>query len=113
MNEKFKTVGIAWGTHSRYRYACVLDFAGGFGPKVLRLKEAVKIADASTLDANVQAVLDSIPFDDVKLQVHAALTSEEKHTVDLDYKPGEIEIRIKNDKGCTVLNGTWQVQHQS
>ena len=30
-----------------------------------------------------------------------------------DVHPGEIEIRLKNDKGVTVLNGTWTVQHQA
>jgi hypothetical protein len=39
--------------------------------------------------------------------------ASERHTVDLDYKPGEIEVRINDGKGCTVLNGTWTVQHTS
>lgn len=34
MNDKFRVVGMAWGPHSKYKYACVIDFAGGFGPKV-------------------------------------------------------------------------------
>jgi hypothetical protein len=34
MNEKFRVVGMAWGLHTKYKYACVIDFAGGFGPKV-------------------------------------------------------------------------------
>ena len=91
MNEKFKTVGVAWGPHQKYRYACVLDFAGGFGPKIQRLDHPVKILDASAVTAEVQSVLDSIPFDDVKLQVVAALSGTEPQTVDFDYKPGRSE----------------------
>lgn len=55
----------------------------------------------------------SIPFDDVKEMVVKALQDAEPHRVDLDYRPGEIEVRIKNSKGTTVLTGSWTVQHQT
>lgn len=32
-NENFKTVGIACGTHKKYRHMCVITFAGGFQEK--------------------------------------------------------------------------------
>jgi hypothetical protein len=39
MNEKFAVLGASWGPHSKYRFCCVLDFAGGFGPKTNRLSQ--------------------------------------------------------------------------
>ena len=69
MNERFKVVGVAWGPHTKYRYSCVMNFSGGFGPKVKKLLAPSKVMDADSLDSTVQAILDSVPFDDLRAQV--------------------------------------------
>jgi len=69
MSERFRVVGVAWGPHSKYRYACVLNFSGGFGPKVRKLMGPSKVVDAEMLNNNVRAILDSVPFDDLRTQV--------------------------------------------
>lgn len=63
----------------------------------------MKVEDATTLNDEVRSVLDSIPFDDVKDMVVRALADAEPHSVDLDYKPGEVEVsssrRVMRERG--------------
>jgi hypothetical protein len=108
VNPQFLKVGIATGPHTKFRTCCVMDFAGATGPKTDKLGSASLVTDATNInDPKVQAILSSIPFDNMKDAVKQAMASGQK--VDLDYKPGSISIKIKSGGGYSSMSGNWSV----
>ena len=67
MKSEFRVVGIAAGKHAKWDTCCVMDFAGGYGPKMEKLTEPTKVEAKGALTAEVQAVLNSIPWDNMKV----------------------------------------------
>jgi len=108
LNPAFLKCGIATGPHTQFRTCCVMDFAGDVGPKTQKLATTSLVTDATNFnDPKVQAILTSIPFDNMRDQVKQAMASGQK--VDLDYKPGSITIKIKSGGGFSSMSGNWSV----
>jgi hypothetical protein len=103
---EFRVAGIGCSKHKTWDFCCVMDLAGGFGPKLEKLTEATKVEAKGEVTAEVQAVLNSIPWDNMKDAVTDALKAG--HTVTLDYTPppaGKIVVVIDNGTSQSQMEG--------
>lgn len=90
MNDQFHVVGLALGPHAALRHVCVMDFAGGYGPKAIRLEGPEQVTAQGASTAKVQAILNSIPFDHMKEEVIKCLENEPETKVTLNYTPSSV-----------------------
>ncbi|ETV67475.1 hypothetical protein, variant 5 [Aphanomyces astaci] len=90
MDNKFKSVGVGFHTHKFQKFVCVLDFAGGFGALVDKLTTAKLVHARGEITSDVELVLQSIPFDELKIEVREVLTNAPQKSVSLNYKPGSV-----------------------
>ncbi|KAF0715898.1 Aste57867_3120 [Aphanomyces stellatus] len=110
LDAKFKSLGVGFHTHKFQKHVCVLDFAGGFGPLVEKLKAPKTVTANAEITPDVELVLQSIPFDDLKIEVRDILTHSPNQTVLLNFKPGSIEVTVTNPDGSSqIKSGTWGV----
>ncbi|CAK4084716.1 unnamed protein product [Aphanomyces euteiches] len=110
MDNKFKCIGIGFSPHKFQKHVCVLDFAGGFGPLVEKLKTPKVATAKGEITPDIQLILQSIPFDELKIEVREVLTKYPNKSVLLNYKPGSIELTVTNPDGSSqIKSGTWGV----
>ncbi|OQS00341.1 hypothetical protein THRCLA_06000 [Thraustotheca clavata] len=110
LDNKFTTIGIGVNQHKFQKSVCVLDLSGGFGPLVEKLKEPKKVTIKGELTPEVELILQSIPFDELKVEVRSILAHSPTQSVTLDYKPGSIEVTVTNPDGSSqIKSGTWGV----
>ncbi|RHY76529.1 hypothetical protein DYB38_014399 [Aphanomyces astaci] len=108
MDNKFKSVGVGFHTHKFQKFVCVLDFAGGFGALVDKLTTAKLVHARGEITADVELVLQSIPFDELKIEVREVLTNAPQKSVSLNYKPGSVTV-TNPDGSSQIKSGTWGV----
>jgi uncharacterized protein YkwD len=104
MNPAFRCCGAAVGVHKQYGVCCVIDYAGGYGEKVDRLTEAKVVITTDPENADVIAILRSLPdgLAAVKEKVEDALGIGKE--VKLDYNVGSITAVIGRTQ---TLKATW------
>jgi hypothetical protein len=103
---EFRAAGIAVAKHKTWDVCCVMELAGGFGPKLEKLAVATKVEATGEVTPEVQAVLNSIPWDNMKDAVTDALKAG--HKVTLDYKPapgGKVTVVIDNGTSSSTMEG--------
>ncbi|RQM23338.1 hypothetical protein B5M09_004973 [Aphanomyces astaci] len=113
MDNKFKSVGVGFHTHKFQKFVCVLDFAGGFGAlgtscSVDKLTTAKLVHARGEITSDVELVLQSIPFDELKIEVREVLTNAPQKSVSLNYKPGSVTV-TNPDGSSQIKSGTWGV----
>lgn len=112
MNSAFRVVGISVGPSVSLRHVCVMDYAGGFSAKVLRLTTAVTATTTGELTALVQQILNSIPMEAMKEEVLSVLTTQPLVTVTLNYTPTTITVIYNRPDGSSMTqNGSWGVKN--
>ncbi|KDO35524.1 hypothetical protein SPRG_00370 [Saprolegnia parasitica CBS 223.65] len=110
LDAKFTTLGVGTSVHKFQKSVCVLDFSGGFGPLVEKLKEPKQVSVKGELTPDVELILQSIPFEELKIEVRDILAHSPTQTVGLNYKPGSIEVTVTNPDGSSqIKSGTWGV----
>uniref|UniRef100_A0A7S2UZA8 SCP domain-containing protein n=1 Tax=Fibrocapsa japonica TaxID=94617 RepID=A0A7S2UZA8_9STRA len=110
-NDRFKTVGIEDGPHTKFRHVCVITFSGEYGPKVQKLRTEKTVEAQGEMTDDLKLVLASIPFPEIKEAVMKAIGNPEIKIV-MNYKPGSIEARITENATTNVLSGTWSTSMQ-
>lgn len=65
----FKVCGVALGTHPTVGAACVITFAGGYGPRPLARAANVVCAAGETPSAEFREVLESVPVPQITDEV--------------------------------------------
>ncbi|OQR97635.1 scp-like extracellular [Achlya hypogyna] len=110
LDAKFTTLGIGTCAHKFQKSVCVLDFSGGFGPLVEKLLQPKTVTVKGELTPDVELILQSIPFEELKIEVRDILAHSPSQTVALNYKPGSIEVTVTNPDGSSqIKSGTWGV----
>lgn len=108
MSSDFTVCGVSIGPHKIYGTMCTLDFAGGWGPKVERLREESRVETAE-MSEDVRAILRSLPdgCEAVIGEVEEEIRKGEK--VVLEYKPGGSgrSGSYKFELGRKILSGQW------
>ena len=110
LNKDFHVIGIGMQKHTKMDMVCVMDFAGGYGPKSNKLQYATKACATGEMTIEVQAILNSIPFPEMKMEITRVLKNEKTTTVELEYTTTSITVVYNRPDGTVTQKGTWGVQ---
>ncbi|KAG5181257.1 hypothetical protein JKP88DRAFT_346660 [Tribonema minus] len=106
IGQHFKVCGVATAPHPSVGTVGVVTLAGGWGPKSLEREALVSVEPGEDPSPEFERVLESIPVPQVTDEVRKAIAAG--LAVELDYKPGEVKLTVKQrDGSASLLSCQW------